>query len=272
MLNLVFEVVGYMTIDFASLIIDLKTLASSSKEDFSNEFWGSYEIYVKTYNRLLKDLQSIGFFKELNFIEAVPFSDQAFDSGFTKHEQAKLREVTNASTVLLQKVKLLLSPPASDTRFNNQVRSNKIFLVHGKDNEMKSAVTKILQKLDIDPINLHEKLNSEKELIEKISDYAHVSFAVVLLSPDNLTYPREKTLEEAKYRAGQNVIFELGYFLGRLGTQNVVTIYCKKEDFEIPNQYNGVLWIEYKTGWYFELIKELQAANFDVDANKLGWL
>ena len=66
-----------MGIDFGSLIIDLETLVSSSKEDFSNEFWGSYETYVKTYNRLLKDLQTLGFFKELNFIEPVPFSDQA---------------------------------------------------------------------------------------------------------------------------------------------------------------------------------------------------
>ncbi|MCJ7721087.1 nucleotide-binding protein [Candidatus Bathyarchaeota archaeon] len=261
-----------MGIDFGSLIVDLETLVSSSKEDFSNKFWGSYENYVNKYNLLLKDLQSLGFFKEMKFIEQVPFSDQAFDSGFTKHEQAKLREVTNESNSLLQKVKLLLSPPKSDNRMNNQVRSNKIFVIHGHDNEMKSDVTQTLQKLDLDPLILHEKPNSEQTLIEKISDYAHVSFAVVLLSPDDLAYPEQKTPEEAKYRAKQNVIFELGYFLGLLGKQNVIAIYRKKKDFEIPNNYNGVLWIEYKTGWYFELIRELQAANFDVDANKLGWL
>ena len=97
-------------------------------------------------------------------------------------------------------------------------------------------------------------------------------FAVVLLSPDDLVHSEEKTSDEAKYRARQSVIFELGYFLGRLGRQNVIAIYRKKKDFEIPNDYNGVLWIEYKSGWYFKLIKELQASNFDVDANKLGWL
>ena len=261
-----------MGIDFGSLIVDLETLVSSSKEDFSNKFWGSYENYVNKYNLLLKDLQSLGFFKEMKFIEQVPFSDQAFDSGFTKHEQAKLREVTNESNSLLQKVKLLLSPPKSDNRMNNQVRSNKIFVIHGHDNEMKSDVTQTLQKLDLDPIILHETPNSEQTLIEKISDYAHVSFAVVLVSPDDLAYPEEKTPDEAKYRANQNVIFELGYFLGRLGRQNVIAIYRKKKDFKIPNDYNGVLWIEYKSGWYFELIKELQACNFEVDANKLGWL
>jgi len=261
-----------MGIDFGSLIIDLETLASSSKEDFSNEFWNSYETYLNTYNLLLKDLQTLGFYKKLNFIEPVPLSDQAFTSGFTEPEKAKLRETTNASNSLLQKVKLLLSPPASDNRVNNQVRSNKIFVVHGHDNEMKSAVTQTLQTLELNPIILHEKPNSGRTLIEKIADYAHVSFAVVLVSPDDLAYPEEKTPDEAKYRARQNVIFELGYFLGRLGRQNVIAIYRKKKDFEIPNDYNGVLWIEYKSGWDFELIKELQACNFDVDTNKLGWL
>jgi predicted nucleotide-binding protein len=261
-----------MGIDFGALIVDLETLVSSSKEDFSNEFWSSYEDYIKTYNRLLKDLQTLGFYKELKFIEQVPFSEQAFDSGFTKHEQAKLREITNASNSLLQKVKLLLSPPKSNNRITNQVRSNKIFVVHGQDNEMKTDVTQTLQKLDLDPILLHEKPNRGRTLIKKIDDYTHVSFAVVLVSPDDLAYPKEKTPDEAKYQANQNVIFELGYFLGRLGRQNVIAIYRKKKDFEIPNDYNGILWIEYKSGWYFKLIKELQACNFDVDANKLGWL
>jgi len=261
-----------MGIDFGSLIVDLETLVSSSKEDFSNEFWNSYETYVNKYNLLLKDLQTLGFYKKLKFIEQVPLSDQAFSgSEFTKPEKAKLREITNASNSLLHKVKLLLSPPKSDTRMNNQVRSNKIFVVHGHDNEMKLDVAQTLQQLDLAPIILHEKPNRGQTIIEKISDYANVSFAVVLVSPDDLAYPEQKTTDEAKYRANQNVIFELGYFLGRLGKQNVIAIYRKKKNFEIPNDYNGVLWIEYKNGWYFKLITELQACNFDVDANKLAW-
>jgi predicted nucleotide-binding protein len=261
-----------MGIDFGSLIIELETLASSSKEDFANEFWGSYENYVKRYNKLLKNIQRLGFYNELSTIKQVPFSDQAFDSGFSKHEKAKLREVTNASIILLQKVKLLLSPPASIPRLNTQVRSNKIFLAYGQDNEMKTDIIQTLKKLDLDPIILYEKPNKTQTIIEKTSDYQHVSFAVIPVSPEELTYPKEKNPDEAKYRATQSLIFEIGYFLGRLGSQNVVAIYRKNKDFEIPNQLTGIVWIEYKTGWYFELIKELKAANFDVDANKLSWL
>jgi predicted nucleotide-binding protein len=261
-----------MGIDFGSLIIELETLASSSKEDFANEFWGSYENYVKRYNTLLKKIQCLGFYNELKPIEQVPFSDQAFDSGFSKHEKAKLREVTNASSILLQKVKLLLSPPASIPRLNTQVRSNKIFLVYGQDNEMKTDIIQTLKKLDLDPIILSEKPNKTQTIIEKTSDYQHISFAVILVSPDELTYPTEKDSDEAKYRTTQTFIFKVGYFLGRLGSQNVVAIYRNNIDFEIPNQLTGIIWIEYKNGWYFKLIKELKAANFDVNANKLGWL
>ncbi|PVX27706.1 MAG: hypothetical protein CW716_00875 [Candidatus Bathyarchaeum sp.] len=252
-----------MGVDFGSLIIELEALVSSSKEDFVNEFWSSYENYIKTYNKLLTDLQSLGFYKQLKPVEEVPFSDQAFDSGYTKQEKAKLREIVNQSSILLKKVRLLLSPP-TPTKLNNQVRSNQIFLVYGQDNPMTSDVTDTLQKLDLEPIIL-------QDITDKIADYPHISFAVVLLSPDILAYPKQKTSDQAKLHPTQNIIYTLGYLMGHLGTTNVAAIYPTKQNFKIPDGSN-VLWIEYKTGWYLKLIKELKAANFEVDANKLGWL
>lgn len=261
-----------MDIDFGSLIVDLETLSCSSKEDFANDYYNGYETYVNQYNDALENLQTLGFFKKQKFIEHVPFSEQTFSgSGFTKQEKAKLREVTNASSSLLQKVKLLLAPPKTLNPKQSQVRSNQVFVVHGNDNEMKQEVVQTLQKLELDPIVLHEA-NQTQTIIKKIEDNPQVSFAVVLVSPDNLTYIKEETPNEAKPVANQNIIFELGYLLGKLGKQNVTAIYRKAKDFKIPNDYSGVFWIEYKNGWYFELIKELKANNFDVDANKLGWL
>ena len=244
-----------MSVDFGALIIELESLVSSSKEDFANEFWSSYENYIQTYNRLLKDLQSLGFYKQLTPIEEVPFSDQAFDSGYTKQEKAKLREIVNQSDILLQKVKLLLSTPAP-TKLNSQVRSNQIFLTYEKVNPMVSDVTNMLENLDLEVITV----NSPQELTDKIVTYPHVSFAVVILSP-----------HQAKHQPTQNTIYTLGYLVGRLGNTNVVTIYPKKQGLEIPDDSN-ILWIEYKTDWYLKLVKELEAANFEVDANKLSWL
>lgn len=244
-----------MSVDFGALIIELESLVSSSQEDFTNEFWSSYENYIQTYNRLLKDLQSLGFYKQLTPIEEVPFSDQAFDSGYTKQEKAKLREIVNQSNILLQKVKLLLSPP-TQTKLNSQVRSNQIFLIYEKINPMVSDVTNTLENLDLEAITV----NSPQELSDKTVTYPHVSFAVVILSPD-----------QAKHQLTQNIIYTLGYLVGRLGNTNVAAIYPQKQGLEIPDDSN-IVWIEYKTGWYLKLVKELEAANFEVDVNKLSWL
>jgi hypothetical protein len=255
-----------MGVDFGALIIELESLASSSKEDFANEFWSSYENYIKTYNRLLKDLQSLGFYTQLTPIKEVPFSDQAFDSGFSKQEKAKLREVVNQSDVLLQKVKLLLSPPAP-TKLNSKVRSNQIFLVHDQANQMTADVTNTLEQLELEPIII----NNLQSLTNKIAAYPHVSFAVVILSANILAYLKDGTPDQAKHQPTQTTIYTLGYLVGHLGNTNVAAIYQPKQGFEIPDDPN-ILWIEHKTGWYLKLIKELEAANFDVDANKLGWL
>lgn len=261
-----------MDIDFGSLLIDLEILANSSNEDFSNEFWSEYENYLKKYNCLLKNLQSLGFFKEINLIETVPLSDQSFGSGFSKYEKAKLREISNASNILLRKAKLLLSPPVSEIRLNNKVRSNQIFLINGSDPNMKLDVVQKLEMLDLDPIILDEKKDEELTIIDRINEFCNISFAVILLSPDEITYPKEKTPNDAKYGPKQKVIFELGYFIGRLGKQNVVAIFKKNKSFQIPNDFVGIQWIEYKIDWYYKLIKILKECNFNVNTNKISWL
>ncbi|WGM90604.1 MAG: nucleotide-binding protein [Candidatus Bathyarchaeum tardum] len=260
-----------MSVDFGSLIIDLETLVSSSKEDFSNEFWSEYENYLKTYNKLLIDLQSLGFYKNMKPLEEVPFSDQSYESGYNEQEKAKLREITNASDNLLKKVKLLLSPPVKYS-VNTKIRSNQLFVVHGNNTEMNADVFQTLEKLELEPIILNEDPNSEQKLIEKVSNRPNVSFGLVLLSPDISVYSKEQNSKESNYQASQNVIFKLGFLLGKLGKNNVAAVYFPKKDFEIPDQYQGIRWIEYKQEWYFKLINELKECNFDVDANKLSWI
>jgi predicted nucleotide-binding protein len=142
--------------------------------------------------------------------------------------------------------------------------SNKVFIVHGHDDNMLQNVNLFLRKLELSPIILHEQPNKGRTIIEKFVDYSDVGFAVVLLSPDDKAIANEKQIN----RARQNVIFELGYFIGRLGRDRVAALY--KSSVEIPSDYSGVLYLEFNSSenWKIQLCKELKAVGFNIDLNK----
>ena len=149
--------------------------------------------------------------------------------------------------------------------------SNKIFIVHGHDEEMKQAVARIVEKIGLVPIILHEQPNKGRTIIEKFEDYADVNFAMVLFSPDDIAYPKSKSPEDKRFRARQNVIFELGFFVGKLERKHVFILFREEENFEIPSDYLNICYTPYdnKGKWQYDLIKELKSCNYNVDANKL---
>ena len=150
--------------------------------------------------------------------------------------------------------------------------SNHIFIVHGHDDGMKQAVARTLEKLDLKPIILHEQPNQGRTIIEKFTEYAdNVYFAVVLLSPDDKGYRKDQSSEAAKFRSRQNVILELGFFIGKLGRHNVAALFKNDPDFERPTDYDGVLYTPFDDAgrWQFDLVRELKSSGYNVDANKL---
>ncbi|WP_052735114.1 TIR domain-containing protein [Methanosarcina mazei] len=117
----------------------------------------------------------------------------------------------------------------------SKVQSNQIFVVHGHDEEMKQAVARTLEKLDLKPIILHEQVNLGKTIIEKFESCSeNVSFAIVLLSPDDIGYNKDQSPGSAMFRARQNVILELGYFMGKLGRKNVFVFIEKRATLNCP--------------------------------------
>lgn len=142
-----------------------------------------------------------------------------------------------------------------------------VFIVHGINHEIKETVARIVDRLGLTPIILHEQPNMGRTLIEKFTDYANVEYAIVILTADDLG--RDKDKDQLSPRARQNVIFELGYFLGKLGRIRVCALY--ENSVEIPSDYTGVVYVELDSAgkWKFDLVKELKAAGYCVDANKL---
>jgi predicted nucleotide-binding protein len=154
-------------------------------------------------------------------------------------------------------------PPILDTESKPP---REAFIVHGHDEGSREAVARFLEKLDIKPIILHERPNKGRTLIEKFEEHGDVGFAVVLLTPDDLGGVSPTDL---KPRARQNVILELGYFIGALSRSRVCAL--KKGDIEQPSDIVGVAYVDYDDGgaWRQKLALEIQAAGIDVDWNKV---
>jgi predicted nucleotide-binding protein len=142
--------------------------------------------------------------------------------------------------------------------------SNKVFIVHGHDGESREAVARFLSQIGLEPIILHEQASRGRTVIEKVEANGDVGFAVVLLTPDDEGCKKGGTLEP---RARQNVLLELGYFIGRLGRDRVCAL--KRGEVEIPSDFAGVVWgpMDDGYGWKQSLGRELQAAGYQIDWN-----
>ncbi len=144
----------------------------------------------------------------------------------------------------------------------------RAFVVHGRDEGAKEAISSLLQRLGIEPIILGDKASEGRTIIEKFEYHADVKFAIVLLTPDDTGSLRSRD-DKVSMRARQNVIFELGFFIGKLGRDKVCAL--TKGDIEIPSDYSGVVYIslDHDGGWKISLLRELRAAGFSINANAL---
>lgn len=134
-----------------------------------------------------------------------------------------------------------------------------VFVVHGHDETLKLKVARFIEQV-LDPtrvqvVLLDEQANAGQTLFEKFETYADsASYAVVLLTPDDEGGPASGGT--SKKRARQNVVFELGYFCGRIRRNRVAAI---NYGVEIPSDFNGVVYIG-PDQWKDSLRRELHAA------------
>ena len=146
--------------------------------------------------------------------------------------------------------------------------SRTVFVVHGRNEELKESVARFLGQLELKPIILHEQPSAGQTIIEKFEAHSDACFAVVLLTPDDVGRLATGTDTELQLRARQNVVFEWGFFVGKLSRRNVCALYA--EEVEIPSDLTGVVYVELdRTGaWKMMLARELKAAGIEVDLNQ----
>jgi len=146
--------------------------------------------------------------------------------------------------------------------------SKKVFVVHGHDNEEKEKVSRFIEKVGLKAIVLHEQPNEGLTVVEKFELHSTVTFAVILLTPDDMAYNTDYH-ENMSPRARQNVVLELGYFLGKLGRSRVCVL--RKGDVENPSDIQGVLYIELDPhdAWKSKLAQEFERAELKIDLSGL---
>jgi predicted nucleotide-binding protein len=164
------------------------------------------------------------------------------------------------------------SEPSVATRASQPGSSRDVFIVHGRDHALKEAAARLVSLLGYNPIILHERAHGGRTLLEKLIDESdQAAFAVVLLTPDDKGALAESSSPMAP-RARQNVVFEFGYFAGRLGRGCVVAL-LPDNAIERPTDIDGVGYIPVTNladqTWRLQLAREMRAAGLDIDLNVL---
>ncbi|MDN5566007.1 MAG: nucleotide-binding protein [Psychrobacter sp.] len=164
-------------------------------------------------------------------------------------------------------------PKKAEVKELNQIHeiadSSKVFIVHGHDNEAKTEVARFIERLGLEAIILHEQINSGATIIEKLEKYTDVGFAIVLYTPDDIGAVKTES-DNSNPRARQNVVFEHGLLIGKIGRNNVVALV--KDTVEIPNDISGVVYetMDSKGAWKYKIAREMKSSGYDVDMNKIG--
>lgn len=149
--------------------------------------------------------------------------------------------------------------------------NKKVFIVHGHDHTLKNDLEVFCRDIGLEPIVLHRQIDGGLTIIEKFEQYANVAYAFILLTPDDICYSftdanKNESDRSLFYRARQNVIFEFGYFVGKLGRSNICCIY--KEGVELPSDLSGLIYKQVNSTIEevgYAIIRELKAAKMDVN-------
>jgi len=163
-----------------------------------------------------------------------------------------------------------ISEPIDIPRAAVSPNSKKVFVVHGHDHALKTDVERFIHQVGLEPIVLHRQPDKGQTLIEKFEQNSDVGFAFILLTPDEFAYTvdQEKLPDASRkkeLRTRPNVIFEFGFFVGKLGRQRVCCIY--KEGVVLPSDLTGLIYKKVSDSidsQAYSIIQELKAAGYKI--------
>lgn len=171
---------------------------------------------------------------------------------FTRHVEAKvafleaLRRAVedDPEGVLISQAVVHPSPEVKSDAIDRIIPSTrKVFIAYGHDETNALRLQHMLREQPgLEPVIMRYKPGRSRTLIEKFEDEAeNCSFSFVLMTPDDQVSGAD---QPAYGQARPNVIFELGWFCGRLGRERVCILF--KKGTKIHSDLDGVERVEFR--------------------------
>ena len=175
----------------------------------------------------------------------------------------------------LDLIPCLVDEPAAEPVSEKIIDKKKVFIVHGHNDALKVEVARTVEQMGLKAVILHEQEDYGKTIIEKFeSNASDVGFAIVLLTADDMGVSKrdiereniEKDFKaETRARARQNVVYEMGYFIGKLDREHVFEL--METGVEKPGDLDGIIYtpVDSEGVWKFKLAKRLDAVGYSVN-------
>ena len=222
------------------------------------------ELYIKKC--FGKESDYIEKLKSISFIPFV-FTPDMPDSDYYRAFERGKKELVNLVKNMIEDITLTIDE--HNSKDSAPATLGNVFVVHGHDTILRDAVELFLLKIGYNPIILCEEPSKGNTIIEKIEEYTKNNcYAIVLYTPCDLG--REKDETDLKQRARQNVVFEHGYLLSKLGRDHVCAL--TREGVELPGDFSGVIYVNYddkKQPWKNRIAKEMEAVGMKIQWSKI---
>lgn len=242
--------------DYSEFNIDYKVWTDYNVEMLKQIFNYQDNDYMGTYNHA-----GYTFMGQMGEVKNNPLQTR---KNLINYKLTELKSLYAKADLIKSEITNTLSPINSHIEMSKE----EVFIVHGHDDLAKTKAARFVEKLGLKPIILHEQTSSGKTIIEKIEEYSNVGFGIVLYTPCDKGC---KSGNESKLsnRARQNVVFEHGYLIGKIGRNNVCALI--KDEVEVPNDISGVVYVKMDAddSWHLKLAKELRSSGYDIDLNRL---
>lgn len=179
------------------------------------------------------------------------------------YDEKLARDVTQE---IFNEVNLNIDSNEQDT----EVEGDYIFIAHGRNIDKVTEVENFVRSIGYEPIVLFKEADTGDTIIEKIEKFSKKSiYAVVLYTKCDEGNLIEKP-NEKKPRARQNVVFEHGYLMAKLGRERVCAI-LEDDTIEMPSDISGIIFkiFDRDGNWKYQLSKNMSAVGINIDFNKI---